>query len=150
MIPLANSNISITTQNKRKCIKVDIYWVIPRHQIWGHRGGSIMTWTMLSNTVVFGAFFRSQWRGGLMFPTICAWINRWNNVKTGDFRRYCAQYDVIVMSFNFLSRDRQGPTVSIKHIKSREIADIFPWTTPGHMNGMTFISIFTGGWTLFE
>ena len=43
---------------------------------------------------------KGQWRGGLMFSFICAWINRWvNNGEAGDLRRYRAHYDVIVMPF---------------------------------------------------
>ena len=42
---------------------------------------------------------KGQWRGALMFALICVWINAWvNNRKAGDLRRYCAHYDVIVMS----------------------------------------------------
>ena len=41
---------------------------------------------------------KSQWRGALMFTLICARINGWvNNREAGDFRRYRAHYDVIVM-----------------------------------------------------
>ena len=37
-------------------------------------------------------------RGALMFSLICVWINDWvNNREAGDLRRYCANYDVIVM-----------------------------------------------------
>ena len=40
-----------------------------------------------------------QWRGTLKFSLICAWINGWvNNHKAGDFRRYCAHYDVIAIN----------------------------------------------------
>ena len=41
---------------------------------------------------------KGQWRGALMFYLICVWINGWvNNREAGDFRRYRAHYDVIVM-----------------------------------------------------
>ena len=41
---------------------------------------------------------KGQWRGALMSPLICVWINCWvNNGEAGDLRRYCAHYDVIVM-----------------------------------------------------
>ena len=41
---------------------------------------------------------KGQWRGALMFPLICVWINDWvNNSEAGDLRRYQAHYDVIVM-----------------------------------------------------
>ena len=42
---------------------------------------------------------KGQWRGALMFSLICVWINDWvNNREAGDWRRYRAHYDVIVMS----------------------------------------------------
>ena len=42
---------------------------------------------------------KGQWRGALMFPLICVWINDWvNNSEAGDLRRYQAHYDVTVMS----------------------------------------------------
>ena len=43
---------------------------------------------------------KGQWRGALMFSLICAWISGWvNNREAGDLRRYCAHYDVIVMTW---------------------------------------------------
>ena len=42
--------------------------------------------------------YKSQWRGALMFPLICVWINGWvNNREAGDLRRFRAHYDVTVM-----------------------------------------------------
>ena len=41
---------------------------------------------------------KGQWRGVLMFSLICVYINGWENSReAGDFRRYRAHYDVIVM-----------------------------------------------------
>ena len=41
---------------------------------------------------------KGQWRGALIFSSICVWINSWvNNRDAGDLRRYCAHYDVSVM-----------------------------------------------------
>ena len=41
---------------------------------------------------------KGQWRGALMFSSICVLINSWvNNREAGDLRCYCAHYDVIVM-----------------------------------------------------
>ena len=41
---------------------------------------------------------KGQWRGALMFSSICAWINDWvNNREAGDLRRH---YGVIVMLFH--------------------------------------------------
>ena len=51
---------------------------------------------------------KGQWRGALMFPLICAWMNRWvNNDEADDFRRYRAHYDVIVMKINNTLPDNQ-------------------------------------------
>ena len=42
---------------------------------------------------------KGQWRGALMFPLVCAWINSWeNNREAGDLRRHGAHYDVISMA----------------------------------------------------
>ena len=50
---------------------------------------------------------KGQWRGALMFPSICVWINDWvNNGEAGDLRRYRIHYDVIVM-VSYISRDRR-------------------------------------------
>ena len=41
---------------------------------------------------------KGQWRGTLVFPLICAWINDWvNNREAGDLRRYRAHYNVTAM-----------------------------------------------------
>ena len=41
---------------------------------------------------------KGRWREALMFSLICTWINGWvKNREAGHLRRYCAQYDVIVM-----------------------------------------------------
>ena len=41
---------------------------------------------------------KGQWRGALMFPLICVWINGWvNNREAGDLRRHRGHYDVNVM-----------------------------------------------------
>ena len=52
-----------------------------------------------------------QWRGALMFSSICVWLNGWvNNREAGDLRRHRAHYDVIVM--NLLLQD--GPVAPCK------------------------------------
>ena len=41
---------------------------------------------------------KGQWRGALMFPLICVWINGWvNNSEAGDLKCYQAHYDITVM-----------------------------------------------------
>ena len=46
---------------------------------------------------------KGQWRGALMFSLICVWIKGWeNNLEAGDFRRYHAHYDIIVMSMTVM------------------------------------------------
>ena len=42
---------------------------------------------------------KGQWRGALMFSSICACINGWvNNREAGDLRRHCSHYDVICLT----------------------------------------------------
>ena len=44
------------------------------------------------------SLYKGQWRGALMFYFICAGKIRWvSNRNAGDWRRYRAHYDVIVM-----------------------------------------------------
>ena len=46
---------------------------------------------------------KGQWRGALMFSSICAWINRWvNNREAGDLRRHRAHYDVTVLCYEIM------------------------------------------------
>ena len=41
---------------------------------------------------------KGQWRGALMFSSICAWINNWwSNGDAGDLRHNRAHYDATVM-----------------------------------------------------
>ena len=41
---------------------------------------------------------KGQWRGALVFSSICVWINGWvNNREAGDLRRHRTHYDVNVM-----------------------------------------------------
>ena len=48
---------------------------------------------------------KGQWRGDFMVFFIYAWINSWvNNSETGDLRRHCAHYDVIVMMTDIFYR----------------------------------------------
>ena len=43
---------------------------------------------------------KGQWRGGLMFSLIFAWMNAWvNNREAGYFRHHRAHYDVSVMIY---------------------------------------------------
>ena len=42
---------------------------------------------------------KGQWRGALMFPLNCVWINDWiNNREVGDLTRHRGHYDVSVMN----------------------------------------------------
>ena len=52
------------------------------------------------NSPVTGEFpHKGQWRGALMFTSICVWINYWaKNREAGDLRRHRAHYGVTVMS----------------------------------------------------
>ena len=79
-----------------------LHWVLDNHT-----HDDVIKWKQFPRYWPFGrgiqrspvnSSHKSQWRGALRFSLICAWINRWaNNGVAGDFRRYCAHYDVIVM-----------------------------------------------------
>ena len=56
--------------------------------------------------------FKGQWRGALMFPLICDWINGWvNNREAGDLRRHHAHYDVIAKKRTQSYIDVRGATL---------------------------------------
>ena len=66
------------------------YFVTPwwRHQM---ETCSALLALCAGNSPLTGEFpsQRGQWRGALMFPLICAWINGWlNNREAGDLRRH--------------------------------------------------------------
>ena len=54
---------------------------------------------------------KGQWRGALMFSSICTWINGWvNNHEAGNLRRHRAHYDVTVMCFCLGTEEWIHPT----------------------------------------
>ena len=94
----------------------------PPRKIWGKKWGNLgaIWWLLQSNhdDVIRWKHFphywpfvrgihrspvnsphKGQWRGGLMFSLICAWINGWiNNRKAGNLRRRRAHYEIIIMN----------------------------------------------------
>ena len=78
-----------------------------------------------------------QWRGALMFFSICVWINGWvYNREAGDLRRYRAHYDVTVMvqwdmpvagavvetsAIGY----RQGRHVALTHLRPKQNGHLF-------------------------
>ena len=74
------------------------YWSIPwwRHQM--ETFSALLAICAENSPVPVNSPHKGQWREALMFTLICARINGWvNNREAGDFRRYRAHYDVIVM-----------------------------------------------------
>ena len=68
---------------------------------------------------------KGQWRGALMFPLICVWINAWvNNREAGDLRRYHAHYDVTVMWY-YASIHKTTSLTDIQHKKHND--DVITW-----------------------
>ena len=61
---------------------------------------------------------KGQWRGALIFHLICVGINGWiNNREAGDFRRFCAHYDVSVMIRScLLARDESTSAAAVKEV----------------------------------
>ena len=62
---------------------------------------------------------KGQWRGALMFYSICARINGWaNNGGAGDLRRHRAHYDVIVMNrFHFMTSSYSDHNTTVVYSK---------------------------------
>ena len=81
------------------------------HFVWAH--DDVIKWNYFPRNWPFvrgihrspvNSPHKGQWRGALMFSSICARINGWaNNGEAGDLRRYRVHCDVIVM-FNALAR----------------------------------------------
>ena len=69
---------------------------------WRHQMETFSAWLALcagNSPVPVNSPLKGQWRGALMFPLICVWINDWvNNHEAGDLRRHRGHYDVNVMS----------------------------------------------------
>ena len=70
---------------------------------------------------------KGKWRGALMFSLIWVWISSWiNNREAGDFKRYRAHYDVIVMydqsmnQFSSIGRFLLPPPYIIDNIRDRK------------------------------
>ena len=58
---------------------------------------------------------KGQWRGALMFYSICAFINGWvNNGEAGDLRRHRAHHDVSVMFADLWCRMTAGWQVTFE------------------------------------
>ena len=72
---------------------------------WRHQMGPFSALLALcagNSPVPVKSPLNGQWRGALMFPLICVWINGWvNNREAGDLRRHRAHYGVIVMQILF-------------------------------------------------
>ena len=61
---------------------------------------------------------KGQWRGALMFFSICAWTNGWvNNRDAGDLRHHRAHYGVTVMRSNSLVLGGNSPTIATASTK---------------------------------
>ena len=87
--PYPNSSGNIKTKQRQKYRTHDdvIKWThFPRYWPFCHRSP-------------MNSPHKGQWRGALMFPLICTWINGWvNNREAGDLRRNHVHYDVTVMN----------------------------------------------------
>ena len=89
----------IRSSNRRQCWDIIFYTLQPHDDVieWKHFP---RYWPFVRG--IHGSPANSphkgQWRGGLIFSLICAWINGWvNNRRAGDSRRHRGHYDVIVM-----------------------------------------------------
>ena len=95
-----SSSIQIITY----CLNRNIIWS-RSHCVWCH--DDVIKWKYFPRYWPFvrgihrspvNFSHKGQWRGALMFPLICVWINGWvNNREAGYLRRHRAHYDVTVM-----------------------------------------------------
>ena len=70
-----------------------------------------------------GGIPQRHWREALMFSLICAWINRWVNIReAGDLRRHRILCDDIVMSN--LKKPLLKPNLSMSETK---VLTCWPW-----------------------
>ena len=111
----------------------------PSHVSWWRH--QMETFSALLAICAGNSPHKSQWRGALMFPLICVWINGWvNNREAGDLRRYHAHYDVTVMSrrvlhirclhratkFVFPNSDQLRMLLSVRLVGKRSVRFMFP------------------------
>ena len=67
-----------------------------------------------------------------MFSLICAWINGWvNNHEAGNWRRYRAHYDVIVMISNFWCKTFDVSMLAVPYDALFNSPSIYFWYNPG-------------------
>ena len=96
-----SSDLSMS-QSFRACIN----WVV-RHLIVKSRHDDIIKWKHFPRYWPFlrgihrsllNSPHKGQWRGALMFPLICVWMNCWViNPEASDSKRHRAHYDVTVI-----------------------------------------------------
>ena len=92
-VPMAWFSISLTFWSACGLVSTCSFHPWWRHQM---ETFSALLAICAGNSPVTGEI---QWRGALVFPLICVWINGWvNNREAGDLRHHRAHYDVIVMS----------------------------------------------------
>ena len=87
----------------------------------------------LDDVITVESQHKGQWRGALMFSSICSWINGWvNNREAGDLRRHRAHNDVIVMkcrALMFVLFDSLN-----RLIKNNRVANYFRCPNARHYN----------------
>ena len=93
---------------------------------------------------------KGQWRGGLIFSSICAWINGWvNNREAGDLRRHRAYYDVTVIDTSMtmaanmhLRTPVLRPLVFPGRDPDTKTLDEMIAESPGQLNFTHFLNLF--------
>ena len=83
-------------------------WIAHMENVVHHAHDDVIKWKQFPRYWPFMLGFhrspvnsphKGRWRGALMFPLICVWINGWvNNRGADDLRRHRAHHDVNVMS----------------------------------------------------
>ena len=87
---------------------------IHRSPVNSHHKGQWRGGLMFS--LIYAWIHKGQWRGALMFSLICAGINGWvNNREAGNLRRHRAHYDVMVMRFRRLAAPWMPNDLAVLH-----------------------------------
>ena len=83
---------------------------------------------------------KGPWRGALIFPLICAWINGWvNNRESGDSGRHNNHYEVTAMATAPLLYLSEENELVFHDLKNKEQGGIYIQQTkyPRHWNQLS-------------
>ena len=115
-----------------------VSWRARNAELWCFLCCSALLAICAGNSPVTGEFpAQGQWRGALMFSSMCAWINGWvNNGEAVDLRRHRVNYDTTALP-EFCLKMRGTCSTNKRPINGRNSAWRGKLIRPG---GFTIIS----------